>query len=395
MKKNSFIDFIKSALLVGLGIVFTSGMAFSSEYDQYLREYDKATSAYEDAYISGQFSLKDGNQEQESYDLLGQIDYERVFSSADRNIKFDVNGIGERHRSANIADDDTSYYNGNAALILDNYLKPVAHDLFWYGKGEIGVQKDMEDPYSKITMGIGYGRVVNVTPMAKSVRMIEALKERDLINGNPSMEQFNNVADIISRESEYRSKFGGEDYHQMWMEDIEKELGFDLNTRSVIKSYDVLTRERISTRKRGWLVRAGVGAVITDYDGDNGKPALEIAGEYHVPINYKTQFSDEAIVTAILDDGDDSYNFENLMSLTYELSDLIDWENAWWLNYLNQDEANDILTNTLSSTFRYYISNVLSVSVTGQLVNVEDDIDNNGNDDWDKSLFIGLTYRLK
>jgi|AntAceMinimDraft_9_1070365.scaffolds.fasta_scaffold83938_1 hypothetical protein len=41
------------------------------------------------------------------------------------------------------------------------------------------------------------------------------------------------------------------------------------------------------------------------------------------------------------------------------------------------------------------LTNRLNFNLTGALVNVEDNIDNNGNDDWDKNLKLGLTYRLK
>lgn len=68
-----------------------------------------------------------------------------------------------------------------------------------------------------------------------------------------------------------------------------------------------------------------VGAVITDFDGEDGKPALELGAEYHRPLSNATQFSNEAIATATLKDGDDgfNFNFNNAMSLTNEISDKI------------------------------------------------------------------------
>jgi hypothetical protein len=156
-----------------------------------------------------------------------------------------------------------------------------------------------------------------------------------------------------------------------------------------------LINERISTRKDGWLVRAGVGAVLTDFDGGSGKPALEAGAEYHKPIGNTTQFSNEAILTATLDDGDNGFIVNNAMSLTHELTDRVDWENKWTLNHSNSDTANDITTNTLSSTYRYYLTNQLAFDVTAKLEDTEDDISNNGNDELDKSLNMGITYRLK
>ena len=85
------------------------------------------------------------------------------------------------------------------------------------------------------------------------------------------------------------------------------------------------------------------------------------------------------------------------MTYTYEMSDLVDWENSWNLNYAKSgdDAIEDITTNTISSTFRYYVANRLSLGTTLSFTNVEDNIDNNGNDDLETRVNFGLTYRLK
>lgn len=84
------------------------------------------------------------------------------------------------------------------------------------------------------------------------------------------------------------------------------------------------------------------------------------------------------------------------MSLTHELSDRVDWLNSWAMNYDHNDVTNaDTTTNAVSSTYRYYISNKLAFDTVLALSKVDDDIANNGNDEVDKSLFMGVTYRLK
>lgn len=356
-------------------------------------DFDEATSAYEDAYLDAQFNLNGGNQDQTSYNGYINLDYEQVFDSPDRTTKLDFVGTGSRSRGPNATDESVSNYQALGAITNDMYFQPNSDGAFWYGKGEVGVQKGMEDPFTKVTVGLGYGRVVNATPMAKSIRLIEALQERGLL-GNVGKETYIAVADVISREEEYRSRYGLEDYLEYWIQDIDALLG-NVGARGAIRSYDVLENERISTRKYGWLVRAGVGAVISNYDGSDSKPVLEIGAEYHLPINNLLQFSEEAIFTAILDDNDNGYVFANDMSLTYEFSDNVDWENGWLLTHSEYEHSNDITTNTVASTFRYYISNSLSLSLTGLLEDTEDNIDGNGNDDIDRALLFGVTYRLK
>lgn len=363
-------------------------------------DYEEATSAYQDAYLNAQFDLQSGNQDQTSFSADVSANYDQVFSSADRNTR--INFVGDTSMSRGSADGDSTKknYQALASLTNDMYFNPTRNNAFWYSKAEIGAQTDMEDPFTKLTVGLGYGRVVNATPMAKTIRVIEELQERGLLKGSVSRATYQNMAQIIAREPEYRSRYGSADYAEYWVEEIGKALGTTLGPRGAIKSYDVLVNERISTRKYGWLVRAGVGAVLTNYDGSDTKPALEVGAEYHYPINNQLQFSNEAILTAVLDDGDNGFNASNSMSLTYELRDNIDWENTWLLNYASSDDSEDLMTNTLKSTFRYYVSNVISLTLTAGLAKTDDNIDyipnvTDRNDDVDKTLQLGLTYRLK
>ena len=373
----------KTKVAIAVITTLTGGSIAKLNAEPLLIDYQEATSAYEDAYVAGDFNLNSGNQEQTSYDLDLSIDYEKVFSSPDRNSKFDFLGAGSRTRGQNLTDETTSDYQALAAATVDNYFEPGSKAGFWYGKGELGAKKGQIDPFSKVTVGLGYGRVVNVTPMARAIRVIQELRKRGSLTDDPSDAIYQAVAEIVSEENEYRSKYGSADYEQFWIEAMEDALrtsgvvkgGGDLGAGAVLRSYDVLVNERISTRKFGWLVRAGVGAVITDYDGENGKPALEIGGEYHVPLSNLTQFSDEA--------------------MTHELTDRIDWENLWLINHNVSDTVNDITTNTLSSTFRYYLTNQLGLDITAKLEDIEDNIDNNGNEEIDKSLNLGIIYRLK
>lgn len=309
-------------------------------------DYDEATSAYEDAYLDAQFDLRDGNQDQASYNAIASANYDRVFSSANRNTRIEFVGDTNISQGPNSNDERKENYQALAALTNDMYFSPKKNDFFWYGKAEVGAQTDMKDPFTKLTAGLGYGRVINATPMAKAIRVIQSLQEHDLLGGNVSRETYQNVAQVISREAAYRSRYSSADYAEYWVEDIGRALDNQLSARGSVSFYDVLINERISTRKYGWLVRAGGGAVIANYDDSETKPALEVGAEYHYPINNQIQFSNEAILTAIIDDGNNGFNATNTMSLTYELRDNIDWENAWLLTYAASDKSEDLMTNS-------------------------------------------------
>ena len=369
-----------------------------------LYDYDQPTSAYQEAYVSGRLNVNSGNQDQTSHDLNVDMNYDRVFSSPDRDIKLTGDLQGSSKRGGNDGDKTEENYIGNGTVSLNKYFVPNRRGAFWYGDSELGVKKGADDPRLKVGVGLGYGRVVNVTPMAQAIRLVEALRDKRVLSGSLTKAEYNQIAQVISKESEYRSRFGAADYEQYWISDIDvilKGTGkvsgpLGLNAAGILKARDVLVNERISTRKYGWLAKAGVSEVIKDFNGEDAKPAVDVGAEYHRPLSNRTQFSNVAAASAIVQDNDSSYTARNNMSLTHELSDRVDWLNSWDLNY-DHDDTNDrdTTTNAVSSTYRYYLSNKLAFDTVAALSKVDDDIDNNGNDEVSKSLFMGVTYRLK
>ncbi len=367
-----------------------------------LYDYEEPSSAYQDAYVSGRLNMNSGNQAQTSHDLNVDMNYDRVFSSPDRDIAVGADLQGSSKRGGNAGDATVENYLGAASASVNNYFQPGSRGGFWYGEGDIGIKKGASDPRVKAGVGLGYGRVVNVTPMAQALRLVEVLRDKQRLTGDLTKAEYNQVAQVIAKEAEYRTKYGAADYQQYWIGDIETALkasgktAGELGAAGILKAYDVLVNERISTRKYGWIGKAGLSEVLKDYNGQDAKPALDVAGEYHRPLSNRTQFSNTASASTILQNSDSSYTAKNNMSLTHEVSDRIDWINSWGLDYDHDDVSKkDATTNAVSSTYRYYLTNKLAFDTVASFSKVEDDIDNNGNDDMDKSLYMGVTYRLK
>lgn len=367
-----------------------------------LYDYEQPTSAYEDAYVSGRLNVNSGNQAQTSHDLNVDMNYDRVFSSPDRDVKVSGSLQGSSKRGGNAGDKTQETYLGIGNVGVNKYFVPNSKGGFWYGDTELGVKKGAKDPRFKVGLGVGYGRVVNVTPMAQAIRLVEALRAKRALNSDLTKAEYNQVAQIIAKESEYRTRYGAADYEQYWIGDIDNLLkasgksSGDLGAGAILKARDVLVNERISTRKYGWLVKAGLSEVLKDYDGNDTKPALDVGAEYHRPLSNRTQFSNASAMSQILQDSDKSYTARNDMTLTHEVSDRVDWLNSWAVDFDHNDPDNrDTTTNALSSTYRYYLSNKLAFDTVAAVNKVNDDIDNNGNDEVSKSLYMGVTYRLK
>lgn len=380
----------KIATAVSIALLSFAGSATAAVT---LYDYTEATSAFEDAYLTGSFNANDGNGfGQASYAATLGLDYSRIFSSASRNVSVDADAIGSISRGSDRNDNSSSTYRAGVSGQVDNYFRPNSKGAFWFGSGSLAAQKGQEDFASDIGVGIGYGRVVNATPMAKTLRLVEALREQGSLKSVPSKAAHKQVASIINNENAYKSKHGFDLYEQYWVADIEKALGQgSLGAGAVIKAYDVLTNEFISTRRIGWKVEAGVGVVLSRFDGeDGGDPSLRFGAEYHKPLDLKTQFSNEAELLTVYDD-DTAYAFGNTMTLTYELSDKIDWENTWTLTHEDSgiSGTSSATNNYLSSVFNYELDNQLDLGLSATLTKLDNA------DDVDASLNLNVGYRLR
>lgn len=393
---------MKKLLTVSIASILSASALSAHASNISLTDYTEASSSYEDAYVNGRLNINSGNQAQTSHEFSADINYDRVMGTPDRDIRLLVNAQAESKRDGGLGDKTTDDYSAFASASMNDYFTPGSNGMFWYSKGDIAAQKGADDPYVKLGAGLGYGRVLNVTPMAQAIRLVEALQEIGQMTGSLNVEQYNQIANIIAREDEYESKVGRRDYQAAWLADIEKVLvsakaiqGSSLSAAGTIRARDVLVNEQLSTRRNGWLVQAGLSVVAQDFDGKSGKPAVDLGAEYHVPLSNQTQFSNIASASATIDDDDNSVLFRNTMSLTHEVSDRVDWINSWNLDYNKVDGGNDTIKNVLSSTYRYNINNLLSFDTTARLSHLDDGIKNNGNDKVDRGLFMGIHYRLK
>ena len=390
MKQQS----LKLAIAIGLTAASLPALADVTLYD-----YTEATSAYEDAYLNlGANTHKNRADDKAAYNLNINTNYEKVFSAPNRDITTKLNANGNVSRAGEKGAKSENSYTAGAYGSIDTYFKENGK-AFWYGDADIRANSETKNKTdSTVGLGVGYGRVVNVTPMAKAIRLMEALKYRGVIAKMPSKAGYNDIAHIISKQAVYASKYGRKDYQKYWIADIEKALNKtgvhsgNLNAVGVLEARQVLVDESISTRKHGWKVRAGVNYHLKSFSGETNEPGLKVGAEYHRPLSNRTQLSEEATINSQFNsDAADEYTFNNHVSLTHEVTDRIDWRNTWDLQYNKIDGGQDTTTNTLSSTFLYELTNSLDYNITATVTN----FDGTADDGTDTSISTGLSYRLK
>ena len=366
-----------------------------------ITDYWVPKSEYQQAFLLGKFNSKTGNQDTTSYNLTLEGNYDYNLTSLPRNWRVLLDGIANVSHGPNDEDKTDKNIIANAHANVDNYFKE-GEKLFWFGSADLGYLDDADDQFAKIGAGIGYGRVINATPLAKTLRVEEELREHGVVIGQMKDADYLAIARVIDRESEFRSRYGAEEYKSYWFGEIESRLkaagvlkNGQLGASGAIHMDRVLDAESISVRKHGWVVRGGVGLVVQDFNGNKGDPSLDFEWEYAIPNGYKGQFINTLNYSTVLADHTDQ-TFRNTMTYTHEIGDRIDWENKWRAVFqVSGGNANDILTNIVSSTFRYYLTNRINLDATVAITNVEDDIDGNNNDDTDVTTFLGVRYRLK
>lgn len=366
---------------------------------------------YENASVRATLNLGNGNQDQMSFDGLVEGDYDMRYSTKpfvlqsrlrDARLKFDR---GETDGSSTEKAYDIGWDG-----IFKKYLSDNTHGLYGYGNTSVDLFRPRgvdDDSYTVgVSAGAGYGRVNPATPLAQALRLIEELRRygiltaKELKNGT-----YLELATIINREEEFKDKYGREDYRQYWIEEMGKALQRDgllknntLGVTGTIQLYDVLFDETVQERAHGWEARAGVGYSFYDMAGrgkSESDPEIEAVFEYALPIGLAVQLLEEASYSILLET-DPTHQFENRLSVSYEITDRIDWINEWDLSMAlpTADNAKDTITNVLESRFNYHLTNLMNAFVRVSFTSIEDDIDND-NDDVETAVSMGLEYFLK
>jgi len=370
-----------------------------------MTDYKVVDSLYQNAYLNGQLNVDSGNQEQTSYNLHLNANAEVVKSTLPYSWDLRFDGNSDFSRGSNSSDEAVDSYDTTAVGHVDKYINDN-DKLFVYGVGNLGYKKgalanSADDPFVKIGTGAGYGRVYNATALAKALRIVEDLLKYNLIKGDLSDKAYISLAAVIDKEADYISKYGLTEYKKYWYQDMEKVfkessvLDKDsLGAFGIVRINEILDIERVSPRMHGWKVRGGFGKILSNYDGKSEDATVDAEFEYGLPIGHTSQFTERLTMSKLLDtDTDKEFSLTNTMRYTYEVADRIDWENNWLLSYDQNDVADDFVKNTLSTGFRYYLANRLSFDTTFSLSKI-----NSGageEEAWNKSLFAGVTYRLK
>lgn len=370
-----------------------------------LTDFRDPNTAFDEAYVDFSANANGGNQDQTSYSAFLDAFYNKRVSTDRQVWGLAIDGNADASRGPTEGVDSVSDYGFSVRANTDVYFSDTNDKLFYFGAGSFAHQDSAVDDNIGVTVGIGYGRVWNATPLAKALRIQNALNGHSLLSTDMSDQALLDLAAIIGREDEYRAQGGIDEYRGTWYTDMEQVLvdagvlpNGEFSALGTVKLDDVLFDEPISTRRHGWLVRAGAGFQSSDFSGiaDND-PKLLFELEYAKPFGLRGQLLETASYEPIFGDNV-IQTLRNRLSYSYEISDRIDWINSWDLVFQQADDDDDtrFVTNTLTSSFAYHLTNQLDLGLTLSAVDTNDKPNLNlNNDDVATSAILGLRYRLK
>ena len=323
--------------------------------------------------------------------------YKRFYDSLPFGYSIDIIGSGLADKNIEADEYNTNYQvNGNAGVkkyLMQN--NELLKDLFGSVRVSSDTRSEYDRPASALTVGVGYGRFIEATALAKAVR-IEAflIKEGELTDHLPKAAILE-ISKIINREGEYEDRYG-ETYKKEWYRDMEtimhesgllKEDG--LGAIGIIRIEEVLEREDIADRFYGWDVTLGSKFDITlPYTGQDRSPAnLDVSASYARPIAWRWQVSERVSMNTPFDNLGTAFSSLLSTDISYELSNRVDLRLRHQLR-LEKLEAEDAKTShSLGASFIYYIENNLNLVVTEQITKApEEDIISN--------FTVVLNYRV-
>ena len=303
--------------------------------------------------------------------------YKRFYDSLPFGYSIDIIGSGLVDKNI-VTDEYNTNYQVNGDAGVKKYLmqnSAALKDLFGSVRASSNMLKDYDQPASSLTVGVGYGRFIEATDLAKAVRIEEFLIKEGELSDHLPKEAILEISKIINREGEYRDKYG-ETYEKEWYKDMEtvmrepnllKEGG--LGAIGILRIEEVLEREDIADRFYGWDVTLGSRFDITlPFTGQDRSPAnLDVSASYARPIAWRWQVSERISMNTPFDNFGTAFSSSLSSDISYELSNRIDVRLRHLLR-LEKLEADDAkISHSLGASFIYYIENNLNLVVTEQI----------------------------
>ena len=381
------------ALLGGLSLIVSNVSAQNVS----VTDYDVPVSTADRLLID--FSMNHAMAGSEATTSKGNIGgiYKRFYDSLPFGYSIDIIGSGLVDKNIEIDEYETNYQvNGDAGVkkyLLEN--SALLRDSFGSIRASSDMQKVYDRPASAVTVGLGYGRFIEATALARAVRIEAFLIKEEELNGHLPKDVILELSKIINREGEYQDKFG-EIYKKEWYKDMEavmRESGLlkedGLSAIGVLRIEEILEREDIADRFYGWDVALGSKFDITTPYENQDRPIanLDVTASYARPIAWQWQISERISMNTPFDSFGSAFSLALSSDISYELSNRIDLRLRHLFRLSKLEGRDTENSQALGVSFIYYIENNLNLVATEQIEIVPDE-------DITSNFTVVLNYRV-
>ncbi len=271
-----------------------------------------------------------------------------------------------------------------ASLLSDESARAFVWDDFFVGGAFRRQYETTDDDRDRIdavaVLGIGYGRFINATPLAKAVRMEDWLLEGGLLEDDLPPDALIQLAQTIAREHEFRDRHG-ETYRVEWyaaMEAAVRASGMlipgKLDAMALLRMDEVLGRERVFDRFFGWELSGGATRQVFRSDVVPRAPSgVEMTYRLARPMGWRTQANARVTLSSPTDDAfGHAYGLLAQTDISYELGDRVD---LLLSHLLRADRArtapgdayDTTATHRLQGSFVLFVENALTFTVNATL----------------------------
>ncbi len=208
------------------------------------------------------------------------LNYSRLYDSPD--FGFTLTGAG----SLDLNDFAIAAGLGQGTGTFRYYLSDEA-PIFGFGGADASYTLGQAEPAVNVSVGLGYGRFTDVTPLAKAVKIQNDLLASGAISDSLSDETLMAIAAEIGKKAEYATT---KDLVAAIEQIIEKATGGTLDARAILTIEDdvLATGDEVSC---GWAVQAGLGYELIDPTGGTQDLLLTISGDAAFAVKPGSQFA--------------------------------------------------------------------------------------------------------
>lgn len=267
-------------------------------------------------------------------------------------------------------------YNVDVEGQVKKYISPN-YDLFSSIKANSVYFNTYDRPRVDMTIGLGVGRFVNVTPLAKAVRIEDFLLREGLLYDDLPAQTMIGFGQIIQRESEFESMYGSA-YKVYWYEEMAESIkesgmlkGERLDAIGILRMDEVLFRQKVHDRFYGWDATLGtkIELLTSSEEIKRQKPAADITIRYSRPLSWHTQWNEGLSVNSPMDDKFiKAYNLTLHSDFTYEMTNRIDFAlNHLFLIEKSDQHSDAMFTNSLRISFVFFIENSVNFVTSMEL----------------------------